>query len=107
MNKVKVHNGNGYVRGNARKYAYFVAQVFEPLARKKDGVVTYRSTGKIVGPFRSAKKAEREGRQMADEIGADFVPGYGSLHGKVVEPVVPETGTIHFTSEGGFYFSDN
>ena len=83
MNAVKVCCGSAHVKGTARKYPYYIAQVFEPQPRK-DGIVTFRSTGRVVGPFRSQEKAEREGRALAEREHAEFVPGYGSLHGKPV-----------------------
>jgi len=79
---VKVHCGSAYVKGAARKYRYLIAQVFEPKKRKRDGIVTYRATGIIVGPFRSEAKAIREGKVLATVNQAVFVYGYGSLHGK-------------------------
>ncbi len=83
MKAVRVHCGSAYVRGKARKYAYYIAQVFRPTQRK-DGIITLRSTGIVVGPYRSFQKATREGRELAREHQAIFVDGYGSLHGKAV-----------------------
>lgn len=86
--RVKVHSGSGHVRGNARRYRYYVASLFEPVPAKGDKSgerYVWRNTGQHVGPFTSLAKTEREARKWAEEIGATFEPGYGSLHNKLCE----------------------
>lgn len=90
MKAVRVCSGSGQVKGSARKYAYFIARLFEG-HRREDGVWTYRATNNFVGPFRSQAKTEREGRELAEDEGATFVEGYGSLHGVEVPKPVVET----------------
>ena len=77
---VRVHCGSAYVRGNARRYRYLIAQLFE-LVQRASGRQSFQATGIVVGPFRSAVKCETEGRRLAAKYGAQYVPGYGSLHG--------------------------
>ncbi len=78
---VRVHCGSAYVAGKARRYRYVIAQLFVPQARQ-DGVVTYRSTGIVAGPYRSDAKAEQAARELAVSHGAEYMPGYGSFHGR-------------------------
>ena len=71
---------SAHVRGRARRYPYFIAQLFVARPRVRGGV-TYRATGVVAGPYRSRAKAERGGRRLAGEHHATFRPGFGSLHG--------------------------
>lgn len=80
--KVRVACGSAHVRGNARKWQYFIATVFVPKTRK-DGVTTYRAAGVVAGPNRSFEKTIREAKEAAAKHDADYVEGYGSLHGKI------------------------
>ena len=80
--KVKIHCGSAYVKGRARTYRYVIAQLFIASPRQRDGIYTYRSTGVVAGPFRGWNKAQRAAKELAERHGAEFIEGYGSLHGK-------------------------
>jgi hypothetical protein len=85
---IRVHCGNGYVRGKAKQYSYYVAQLFR-LKSTMDDRLIYESTGIFRGPFRSKEKTEREGEQWARELGIPFIEGYGSLHLQPPEVYLP------------------
>ena len=87
---VRIHCGSAYVKGAARNYRYVIGQLFVA-KRRADGVLTLRATGQIVGPFRGWDKTEAAARELAAQHGAEFVPGYGSLHNTVLgEDCKPE-----------------
>lgn len=79
MLAVKVHSGSAHVRGKARNYPYFVASLFEAVTGAA-GQQYWVNTGVCVGPFRSARKTADAGRRLAEERGAEFLNGFGSLH---------------------------
>ena len=81
---VRVCCGSAYVKGAARQYRYVVAKLFVPAPRKRDGVLTYRSTGIVTGPFRSEKKACAAARELAQQHNAVVLDGYGTLHNQRV-----------------------
>lgn len=87
---VKVHCGSAYVKGEARKYAYFIASLFTEY-RTVDGRTIWRKTKVVVGPRRSKKMVEELARAAAVEECATFVPGYGSLHNVEIPGAVLES----------------
>lgn len=83
--KVRIHCGSAFVRGAARRWRYFVASLFE--AREtKAGHMVWRNSGETTQPRRSRRLCEEDARALAHEHGAEYVPGYGSLHNERIPP---------------------
>ncbi len=80
---VKVHCGNGYVKGSATKWHYFIASLFGQKITKDKRVIWY-NTGTHTYPRRSKKLAEQDGKELAKKWGVNFIDDYGSLHNKPV-----------------------
>ena len=88
MHAVSIHSGSGHVRGNARKYPYVVASLFETYVTK-DGRYIWRNAGVSTHPRRSMKVALKDARVLASEHNAILVSEYGSLHNRPA-PVLRE-----------------
>ena len=84
MKAVKIHCGSAHVKGSARNYRYVVASLFE-VAERKSGGHYWKNTGISTTPRRSDKLAQQDALELAAKHGADFIDGYGSLHGQPAE----------------------
>ena len=85
MNKlIKIHCGNGYTRGKAKRWHYFAASVFEQRLTRA-GKLIWVNSGERIGPMRGLKKLCRQVRAEAIKQGIPFDLSYGSLNNKEVK----------------------
>jgi len=66
------------------KWSYWAPALYEPRARQRDGVVTFRRVDRLYR-CRSRAKAERLAREWADQLGCEFDSGV--RHGMEVRDV--------------------
>lgn len=87
MKAVKVHCGSAHVKGNARKYRYYVASLFV-VHVTSDGRRVWRNSGNSTFPRRSLDLCRKDAKAFALIHGAMYIPGYGSLHNTSADPVL-------------------